>query len=130
MFNQIKTGNGTFTVSANDDQYRTGMVGATTVSNPAAWDGGTYSINFSAPGAYQVLEGATVVTSGSYTDGDTIAFNGVQVTLSGTARRGRFLQCCAEHQPEPVHNRAESGDGAAIRRGHIGIRDRVEQFDQ
>lgn len=88
VFNQIKTGNGTFTVSPNTTNTGSGIVGATTVSNPAAWDGGTYSINFSAPGAYQVLEGATVVTSGSYTDGDTIAFNGVQVTLSGTPAAG------------------------------------------
>jgi flagellar hook-associated protein 3 FlgL len=88
VFNQIKTGNGTFTVSANAANLGSGIVGATTVSNPAAWDGGTYSINFTAPGTYQVLEGATVVTSGSYTDGDTIAFNGVQVTLSGTPAAG------------------------------------------
>jgi flagellar hook-associated protein 3 FlgL len=63
-------------------------VGATTVSNPALYDGGTYSITFAAAGAYQVTEGATVVTSGSYTDGGTIAFNGVQVTLSGQPASG------------------------------------------
>ncbi len=40
------------------------------------------------PAPYQVLEGATLVTSGSYTDGNTIAFNGVQVTLSGTPAAG------------------------------------------
>jgi flagellar hook-associated protein 3 FlgL len=88
VFNQIKTGNGTFAVSANAANTGAGIVGATTVSNPAAYDGGTYSINFTAPDTYQVLEGATVVTTGSYTDGDTIAFNGVQFTLSGTPAAG------------------------------------------
>jgi flagellar hook-associated protein 3 FlgL len=88
VFNQIKTGNGTFAVSANAANTGNGIVGATTVSNPAAYDGGTYSINFTAPDTYQVLEGATVVTTGSYTDGDTIAFNGAQVTLSGTPAAG------------------------------------------
>jgi flagellar hook-associated protein 3 FlgL len=83
VFNQIKTGNGTFSVAAAAGNSGSGIVGATTVSNPAAYDGGTYVIKFTAPGAYQVTEGATVVTTGSYTDGDTIAFNGVQVTLSG-----------------------------------------------
>jgi flagellar hook-associated protein 3 FlgL len=83
VFNQIKTGNGTFAVAAAAGNTGSGIAGATSVSNPAAYDGGTYSINFTAPGTYQVLEGATVVTGGSYTDGDTIAFNGVQVTLSG-----------------------------------------------
>ncbi len=88
VFNQIKTGNGTFTVSANAGNTGSGIIGATTVSNPAAYDGGTYSINFTAPGTYQVMEGATLVTSGTYTDGSTIAFNGVQVTLSGQPAAG------------------------------------------
>jgi flagellar hook-associated protein 3 FlgL len=88
VFNQIKTGNGTFTVAPTAGNSGSGIVGATTVSNPAAYDGGTYSITFAAGGAYQVTEGATVVTTGSYTDGGTIAFNGVQVTLSGQPAAG------------------------------------------
>ncbi len=88
VFNQIKTGNGTFTVSANAGNSGSGIVGATTVSNLAAYDGGTYSINFTAPGTYNVMEGATLVSSGTYTDGGTIAFNGVQVTLSGQPANG------------------------------------------
>ncbi len=88
VFNQIKTGNGTFTVSANAGNSGSGIIGATTVSNPAAYDGGTYSINFTAPDTYNVMEGATLVSSGTYTDGGTIAFNGVQVTLSGQPATG------------------------------------------
>lgn len=88
VFNRIKTGNGTFTVSAAAGNLGSGIVGATTVSNPAAYDGGSYAISFAAGGAYQVTEGATVVTTGTYTDGGTIAFNGVQVTLSGTPAAG------------------------------------------
>jgi flagellar hook-associated protein 3 FlgL len=88
VFNQIKTGNGTFTVSAAAGNAGSGVVGATTVSNPAAYDGGTYAITFTAPGTYQVTEGATVVTTGTYTDGSTIAFNGVQVTLNGQPATG------------------------------------------
>ena len=88
VFNQIKTGNGTFTVAPIAGNSGSGIVGATTVSNPAAYDGGTYAITFAAAGAYTVTEGATVVASGSYTDGGTIAFNGVQVTLSGQPANG------------------------------------------
>jgi flagellar hook-associated protein 3 FlgL len=88
VFNQIKTGNGTFTVSAGAGNSGSGIVGATTVSNPAAYAGGTFAITFTAPGTYQVTQGATLVTSGTYTDGGTIAFNGVQVTLSGTPATG------------------------------------------
>jgi flagellar hook-associated protein 3 FlgL len=88
VFNQIKTGNGTFTVSAASGNTGSGVVGATTVSNPAAYNGGTYAISFAAGGAYQVTQGATVVATGTYTDGGTIAFNGVQVTLSGQPATG------------------------------------------
>jgi flagellar hook-associated protein 3 FlgL len=88
VFNQIKTGNGTFTVTPAAGNTGSGIVGATTVSNPAAYNGGTYAISFTAPGTYQVTQGATVVTTGSYTDGGTIAFNGVQVTLSGQPATG------------------------------------------
>ena len=88
VFNQIKTGNGTFTVAASAGNTGSGIIGATTVSNPAAYDGGTYSINFTAPGTYQVKEGAVLVSTGTYTDGSTIAFNGVQVTLSGQPAAG------------------------------------------
>jgi len=60
------------------------VVGATTVSNPTAYTGGTYSIDFTAPNAYQVLDSANnVVASGSYTSGQTISFSGLQVTLTG-----------------------------------------------
>ena len=88
VFNQIKTGNGTFTVAAAAGNSGSGIVGATTLSNPAAYDGGTYAITFGAAGAYQVTKGATVVATGAYTDGGTIAFNGVQVTLSGQPASG------------------------------------------
>lgn len=88
VFNQIKTGNGTFTVAAAAGNAGNGVVGASTVSNPAAYDGGTYAITLGAAGAYTVTEGATVVTTGTYTDGGTIAFNGVQVTLNGQPATG------------------------------------------
>ena len=67
VFNQVKTGNGTFTVTAAGGNTGSGIVGATSVSNPAAYDGGTYAITFTAPGTYQVTEGATVVSTGNGT---------------------------------------------------------------
>jgi flagellar hook-associated protein 3 FlgL len=88
VFNQIKNGNGTFSVSAAAGNTGGGIIGATTVSDPTAYDGGTYSITFTTPGTYQVSEGGTVVSTGAYTDGGTIAFNGVQVTLSGQPASG------------------------------------------
>jgi flagellar hook-associated protein 3 FlgL len=84
VFNQIKTGNGTFTATAGASNTGSGVVGASTVSNSTAYDGGTYAINFTAANTYEVRDSANVlVTSGSYTDGQAISFRGVQVTLSG-----------------------------------------------
>jgi flagellar hook-associated protein 3 FlgL len=91
VFNQIKTGNGTFTVSANAANTGTGLIGATTVSNAAAYDGGTYQIEFTPAGggAYNIVNaGGTTVSSGTYTAGSNISFKGLQIALSGTPAAG------------------------------------------
>jgi flagellar hook-associated protein 3 FlgL len=84
VFNQIKTGNGTFQATAAAGNTGSGVIGAATVTDPADYNGGTYSIDFTAPDTYQVLNAAhNVVTSGTYTSGQAISFAGVQVTLTG-----------------------------------------------
>jgi flagellar hook-associated protein 3 FlgL len=89
VFNQVKTGNGAFVAAAAAGNTGTGVVGAATVSDPTAYTGGTYSINFTAASTYQVLDSANnVVISGTYTAGQSIAFAGVQVTLSGQPAAG------------------------------------------
>jgi hypothetical protein len=89
VFNQIKTGNGTFNASAAVGNTGTGVLGASTVQNPAAYDGGTYAINFTAANTFEVRDSANaLVTSGTYTAGQSIAFRGVQVTLNGQPATG------------------------------------------
>jgi flagellar hook-associated protein 3 FlgL len=90
VFNQVKTGNGTFDVAAAAGNTGSGVVGATTVSDqPTPYAGGAYSIDFTTPTTYQVLDAANnVVTSGSYTTGQTISFSGLQVTLTGAPAAG------------------------------------------
>ncbi len=86
VFGQIKTGNGTFAATAVSTNTGTGILGATTVSNSAVYQAGNgqYSINFTAPGTYEVRDSANaLITTGSYAAGGTIAFAGIQVTLSG-----------------------------------------------
>ena len=89
VFNQIKTGNGTFQATAAAGNTGTGVVSTATVSDPADYTGGSFSIDFTAPNTYQVL-GAnnTVVTSGTFTSGQAISFSGVQVTLTGQPAAG------------------------------------------
>jgi flagellar hook-associated protein 3 FlgL len=91
VFGQIKTGNGTFTVTPTASNTGTGVLGATTVSDQTAYAAGNgiYSIKFTAPGTYQVLDSTNaVVSTGSYTDGTTISFAGAQVTLTGQPATG------------------------------------------
>jgi flagellar hook-associated protein 3 FlgL len=89
VFNQVKNGNGTFNVTAAGTNTGTGIIGATAVTDPADYVAGAYSINFTAPNAYQVVSsGGTVVTSGTYTSGQAITFAGMQVTLSGAPAAG------------------------------------------
>jgi len=85
VFNQIKTGNGIFVAAPASANTGTGVLGAATVSAAAGtYDGGTYAINFTAPGTYEVRDSANaLVASGSYTDGSTISFRGVQIALTG-----------------------------------------------
>jgi flagellar hook-associated protein 3 FlgL len=89
VFNQVKTGNGTFNVTAGAANTGSGVIGATSVTDPAAYDGGSYTIQFTAPNTYEVLNSANVaVTTGTYTGGQAISFDGLQVTLSGTPDTG------------------------------------------
>jgi flagellar hook-associated protein 3 FlgL len=90
VFNDIKTGNGTFTVTPNTANTGSGLIGATTVSDAADYNGGTYQIDFTPAGggAYNIVNGATTVSSGTYTSGSTISFNGLQIAMSGTPAAG------------------------------------------
>jgi flagellar hook-associated protein 3 FlgL len=89
VFNQIKTGNGTFQATATAGNTGTGVVSTATVTDPADYAGGTFSIDFTAPNTYQVLDANNnVVTSGTFTSGQAISFSGVQVTLTGQPAAG------------------------------------------
>jgi flagellar hook-associated protein 3 FlgL len=91
VFNNIKTGNGTFQVTAAAGNTGTGLIGATTVTSPAAYVAGNYNITFIDPTHYSVTDSAVppnTVSTGTYTDGGTISFNGQQITLSGSPAAG------------------------------------------
>jgi flagellar hook-associated protein 3 FlgL len=89
VFNQIKTGNGTFQATAAAGNTGTGVVSTATVADPADYTGGTFSIDFTTPNTYQVLDSNNnVVTSGTFTSGQAISFSGVQVTLTGQPAAG------------------------------------------
>ena len=88
-FMNIPNGNGTFTTSAASTNTGTASIGGGSVTTPSAWVPGTYTLSFTDPSDYQVTDsGGNVVSSGTYTNGDTLSFNGAQVALSGTPAAG------------------------------------------
>jgi len=89
VFMNIPAGNGTFTTAAGSGNTGTASIDAGSVTNLSAWVPDTYTISFTSPTQYQVTNSAnTVVASGTYSSPGTIAFNGVQVTVSGTPAAG------------------------------------------
>jgi flagellar hook-associated protein 1 len=66
-----------------------GTISAATIVDPADWVSGNYTITFTSPSAYQVTNsGGTVVTTGAYTAGQPITFEGAQVTVNGAPATG------------------------------------------
>jgi len=92
VFNNIPNGNGTFTVTPGAGNTGTGVVGATSVTDPAAYTGQSFTIEFTSAynsatssSTYNIVTvPATVPTpTGTYTSGQPISYDGVQVNLTG-----------------------------------------------
>ncbi|AXK71288.1 flagellar hook-associated protein 3 [Lysobacter sp. TY2-98] len=88
VFMRARTGDGTIRASATAANTGTGVLQSTSVTDPAAWNGRTLTLEFTAPGAWRVLDGATVVGSGTYTDGDTLQVAGIKTRLTGAPATG------------------------------------------
>ena len=88
-FMNIPTGNGTFVTSASLSNTGSASISTGTVVNSSQWTPGSYTISFTDPTDYKVTDSAgTVVGSGTYSDGGTIAFKGIQMTINGTPAAG------------------------------------------
>jgi len=89
VFQRIPTGNGTFTLAATASNTGTGLLGAGTVVDPAAWVPDTYTIRFLTPATYEVRDSANaLVASGAYTPSQGITFRGVDVPIDGQPAAG------------------------------------------
>ncbi len=85
IFMNIAAGNGTFTTAAGAANTGAASVAPGTVTNAAAWVPDTYTIKFTNSSQYVVTNsGGTQVAAGTYNAGDSIAFNGISVPISGT----------------------------------------------
>jgi flagellar hook-associated protein 3 FlgL len=84
VFMAITEGNGTFVTTATAGNAGNGVIAGGTFVDPAQWAPGDYTLRFtSASGDYEILEGATVVATGTYTENSAISFNGANINMTG-----------------------------------------------
>lgn len=89
VFFAIRDGNGTFSNSAAATNTGTGVLAGGSLVDPTAWIQDQYTLRFIDPGNYEIRDSsAALVGSGSFQPGDTIAFNGVEVSLDGQPQAG------------------------------------------
>jgi flagellar hook-associated protein 3 FlgL len=89
IFQKIPEGNGTFVLDVNAANTGTGVLGTSSVTNPAAWVRDTYTISFLTPTTYEVRNSANaLVVAGGFTPGQSVAFAGVEVRIDGQPAAG------------------------------------------
>jgi flagellar hook-associated protein 1 len=75
--------------AASSNNKGSGSIATPTVTNPTTWTAGTFTIAFTASNQYKVTDtSGNVVTSGTYTAGSPITFNGESVSISGAPAQG------------------------------------------
>lgn len=92
VFMGITQGNGTFVTGVSAANTGSGQISVGSVANKSAWIADNYTLTFTSATDWEITDSATptpnVVTAGTYTAGSTIAFNGVQVVVSGEPAAG------------------------------------------
>jgi flagellar hook-associated protein 3 FlgL len=89
IFFKIRSGNGSFITSPAATNNGSGVLGQGSVVDPSAWDQGQYTVRFIDPANYEVIDsGGGVVSTGTFQDGDTLAFSGIEFSLDGQPEAG------------------------------------------
>jgi flagellar hook-associated protein 3 FlgL len=89
VFQRIRNGNGTFRLAADGANTGTAVLGAGSIVNPAAYVADDYTITFSSPTDYEVRDGGgALLATGTFASGQSVAFAGIDVSLSGEPAAG------------------------------------------
>jgi flagellar hook-associated protein 3 FlgL len=89
VFMDIAAGNGVFTTAASAANTGSGVIDTGSVTNRAAWVPGAFTLGFTTGTTWQVTDSSNVVVaSGNYSSGGAIAFNGVQLSITGVPAAG------------------------------------------
>jgi len=91
VFMAIRNGNGTFVTEPGTANAGTGVIDPGSVVDAAAWPAHDYRIVFTAPDTFDVIDdstGATLLAGQPFSAEAPIVFDGVQVSIRGTAAAG------------------------------------------
>lgn len=94
VFERIKNGNGIFVTAANATNTGSGLINAGSVTAPASLTGHDYEITFSVAAGvttYDIVNtttGTTLSTGNSFTNNNTISFDGLQFSITGDPADG------------------------------------------
>ena len=100
VFFEIRNGNGTFSALADPANAGTGLVGPGSLVDPTAYDRDQYTVRFIDPNNFEVLDSlGGVVATAAYQSGDTVAFRGIEFSLSGAPAAGdQFIVAPSRNQ--------------------------------
>ncbi len=89
VFMRIRDGNGIIRVEADGGNTGNGTVIAEPTVDTSVFNGQSFTISFTAPDAFEVLDGGgAVIQSGTFQPGQTLEFGGVAVTVRGQPATG------------------------------------------
>lgn len=89
LFMSVKDGNGVFSVAASDSNSGSAKIQNTSVQDKSALQKANYDVEFALDALGNTTftvtntDTMTAVSSGNYKSGDSIEFNGIQITVSG-----------------------------------------------
>ena len=89
VFQRIPEGNGTFVAGVSAANTGTGILGSSSLTNPASWVADTYTITFLTPTSYEVRNSANaLVVAGAFTPTQSLTFAGVELRIDGAPAAG------------------------------------------
>ncbi|MFT5446375.1 MAG: flagellar hook-associated protein 3 FlgL [Gammaproteobacteria bacterium] len=91
IFMRVPVGNGRFSVSADAVNTGSGVMSAGGVIDPGAFTSDAYSVRFTGPNTFDVVNdtlGATVLAAQTFTAGASIAFDGIETRINGQPATG------------------------------------------
>jgi len=103
VFVNIKNGNGNFSTSSNATNTGDGVITAGSVIDNAVFQANDFSITFTSPTTFDVVNNTTAVTvlaGQSYVSGQAINFNGAEVVISGDPQTGDEFQANASRRQD------------------------------